>query len=175
MSQTSEQGLSCHRPPSSPLRSPPTPPEDVVPELDGVEGIGGSWDAAGAVSDGAGRDAADVEDGEEELDPVVGAAGVAEDPAGGSFRLDIPGIIASPWLNIVSRAAGEGPPSGPLVRALVISGISPSKGSKNPDDGLPHVARVESSLADRPVEWLAAIRRQMPASWSRRSPATSAA
>ena len=50
-------------------------------------------------------------------------------------------------------------------------GMSLSRGSKKPDEGLPHWVSVASTAADRPVEWLATMRRQMPASRSRRRPA----
>ena len=43
---------------------------------------------------------------------------------------------------------------------------------ENPDDGSPHWFRVAITAAERPLEWLATMRRQMPASRSRSSPAT---
>ncbi len=57
------------------------------------------------------------------------------------------------------------------VSELMIVGISLTSGSKKPDDGLPHWVSVARTAADKPLEWLVASRRQMPARRSRRRPA----
>jgi hypothetical protein len=57
------------------------------------------------------------------------------------------------------------------VSPLMIVGISSTRESKKPDDGLPQSVSVASTVEERPVEWLAARRRQIPARRSRRRPA----
>ncbi len=44
-------------------------------------------------------------------------------------------------------------------------------GSKKLDDGSPHWANEDTTVEDKPEEWLAVMRRQTPASRSRMSPA----
>ena len=91
----------------------------------------------------------------------AGAAGVALAPCSALA------IWVRPCCNSDWAVAAPLPP----LKVLRMVGMSLRSGSKNPDDGSPHWFRVASTAAVRPVEWLATMRRQIPASRSRRRPA----
>ena len=104
---------------------------------------------------------------------VVDAAGLlAADDTGGVLGGVVPpcSTPAICWRPFWSRDWAVVDPLPPLSVSRMV-GMSFRSGSKNPEDGLPHSSSVAMTVAGRPEEWLATMRRQMPASRSRRRPA----
>ena len=102
----------------------------------------------------------------------VAALGDGAGAAGAVGALALPPCVASAiWSRpCCRRDCAVGVPPWPLSVSRMV-GMSLSSGSKKPDDGLPHWLRVAMTEAERPLEWLATMRRQMPASRSRSRPA----
>jgi hypothetical protein len=113
------------------------------------------------------------------LGGVVGAVVVGGAVVGGAVvgvvvvGLEAPGISESPCCSMaaglwVAADAEIGVPPGMALRML---GTWSMMGSKNPELGLPQVARVANWVGERPAAWLALSRRHTPARRSRTRPA----